>query len=173
MNRNLALLAIGVLAGGIVATLVFMRTPSPGESPGAPPTVPATLDAGPATPETVRPEQLEEASIEAMRRRVADLELALQASIEMREAAEALLAESERDVEELEAFVEEIKARGEDPTDYAEEGVEKFQPAFFKYQEAFAAFEEAERVDQAARDELARARDALAAREAGGAGSRP
>ncbi|MEN7341296.1 MAG: hypothetical protein AAAFM81_00080 [Pseudomonadota bacterium] len=88
-----------------------------------------------------------------------DLESALAAAIEMREAAERKLEESERDVEALEAYLDEIEARGEDPVDYADEGIEKFQPAFFAWQDAMQEFEQAEIMEAEARRALAEWRE--------------
>jgi len=91
------------------------------------------------------------------RQTLRDLELALGAAVEERKRAEALLEQSEQDVEDLERFIEQIEERGEDPADYADEGLEMFQPAFYAYQEAFSRLEQAEASEAALREELAAA----------------
>lgn len=176
MNPRITAVAAGVGLAVFAAVFLLQRAPSPEPPPEAPPPVEAadpgsTGDAAPASivPGLVRPETLEAESIEAMRQRVKDLELALEATIDMRNEAVVALEASERDIEKLEAFVEEIEARGEDPADYAGEAMEQFQPAFFRFEDASAAFERAELLEQAAREELAKARAELAALEAGGA----
>lgn len=182
MNRRLivSLVLVAVLLAGVVL-FFYGDTPersSRDDAGAAPRTPPASNASSPArsAPDALIDDALPDsdavdgkrvtpdiAALTAVQQRIADLKLALQASIEMRYAAEARLAESERAVEELEKFVEEIEARGEDPVDYADQGLEKLQPAFFAYQDAFAEFEQAERIEQAARDALTEANAELAA----------
>ena len=103
------------------------------------------------------------------RQAVRDLELALGAAVEERKRAEALLEQSEQEVEDLERFIERIEERGEDPADYAEEGLQMFRPAFYGYREAFSRLEQAEASEAALREELASAEERVAAmdKEAG------
>ena len=178
-TRLLYLLILAVIVGVAIAFWPS-RVEPPIEAPAGSPagsTAPTadTLDAPGTVPaplpdvELTAPEALEAESIEAMERRIADLQLALEAAINERKRAEADLQQSERDVSDLERFVEEIEERGEDPADYAEEGLEKFQPAFDRYQQSFNRLEQAEIMEETARDALDRARTKLEAlkRDAG------
>ena len=169
MNPRLTALAAGLVLAAVAAVYFLGRSPSPEATP-EPPAADAADAPVALPPATTRPEDLEAESIEAMRQRVADLELALQTATDMRNEAEAALDASEREVEELEAYVEEMEASGKDPVDFADETMALFQPAFFRFEDASAAYERAELLEQAARDELAKARAELAALEADGAG---
>ena len=117
--------------------------------------LPATTTAAP--PDNMPVEASQEEPV-ATGSSIADLQLALDAAIEMRQAAERKLLDSERDVEELEAYLDEIEARGEDPVDYADEGMEKFQPAFFAWQDAMQELEQAELIEAEARRALSERR---------------
>ncbi|WP_405220808.1 hypothetical protein [Lentisalinibacter sediminis] len=145
-----------VLAAILIALWLYpTRTgrEGPVETPPPPPAAPAGTQSstgqGEAPPTGQR--------LASARQTVRDLELALGAAVEERKRAEALLEQSEQDVEDLERFIEEIEQRGEDPVDYAEQGLEMFQPAFYAYQEAFSRLEQAEASEAALREELAEA----------------
>ncbi len=132
---------------------------APVETQPPPPAAPAGTPASAAQAEAP-PTAQEPATVEQT---VRDLELALGAAVEERKRAEALLEQSEQDVEDLERFIEQIEERGEDPADYADEGLELFQPAFYAYQDAFSRLEQAQASEAALREELAAAEARLKA----------
>lgn len=128
-------------------------------------TAPPPAAAPAAAPSSVGPGEAPRAAQElaTAQQAVRDLELALGAAVEERKRAEALLEQSEQDVEALERFIEQIEERGDNPADYAEEGLERFQPAFYAYQEAFSRLEQAEASEAALREELSIAEERLRA----------
>lgn len=169
MPRILIAAAAGLGVLTLAALLWTSRTPEPENPPDAPPDGGDVFEpAAEAIPQIIDPSPLEAGSVDAIRQRIADLELALDTSIEMRRQAEEALAASEGEIEALEAYIEEIESRGEDPADYAEEGMARFQPAFMRYEEAAVAYEQAEALEQEARSALAEAKANLSALGTGG-----
>ena len=146
-----------LLLAAMLIALWLYPTDTGREAPVETPPAPAAAPAG--TPSASEQDEAPPAAQElaTARQTVRDLELALGAAVEERKRAEALLEQSEQDVEDLERFIEQIEERGEDPADYAEEGLEMFQPAFYAYQEAFSRLEQAEASEAALREELAAA----------------
>ena len=158
--KPVAIGALSVLIIGASGWLMLNREPASSADatsfkPAASSTT-ANLGGQDSTPD------FEASQVIKLRQRIDDLTVELEAVVDKRSSAEAMLQRAERDVAALERFIEEIEERGDDPVDYADEGLAMYRPAFDAYQEAADKLELAENKEQSTTKALAAAERELA-----------